>query len=99
MAKEGEPVELHMFACRQDRGLAELLTSVAYYHKLVAKLNLHHTVNFGQPWQDNSGCDHGFISLPYRNGLQLRDCSYRKGNIKCYWTIPVTKNEVEFKIN
>lgn len=98
MAKEGEPVELHMFSCRQDRGLAELLTSVAYYHKLVAKLNLHHTVNFGQPWQDNSRCDHGFISLPYINGPALMDCAYLGGNIKCYWMIPVTENEVAFKI-
>lgn len=96
--EEGEPVELHIFSHRQDRGLAELLTSVAYYHKFAARLNLHHTVNFGQPWQDNSGCDHGFISLPYINGPELMDCFFRKGNIKCYWMIPVTENEVKFKI-
>src|SRR5688572_11971935 len=58
-------LEIVIYSPRQDKALSELLTLVASYHRNVAPLDLHHTVNIGQPWLDNSKCDHGFISLPY----------------------------------
>ena len=87
------PIELHMFSNKQDESLVEILTAVAFYHQNDTALNLHHTVNFGRPWQDGSLCEYGLISLPYLDGPELE-----KGIIiQFYWLIPVTKQEVEFK--
>lgn len=91
------PVELHICSSKQDTGLIELLTSIAYYHKNEAAIGLNHTVNFGKPWQDNSTCEYGFVSLPYLDGPALEDFQYGNKQIKCYWLIPVTRSEVEYK--
>src|SRR5262249_2003043 len=92
------PIELHIFSSQKDVNLVELLTVVAYYHKTSSKIGLHHTVNFGRPWQDTSLCEYGFVSLPFLDGPDLENL-YLPGNktIKFYWLIPVTKSEVEFK--
>jgi hypothetical protein len=95
------PIELHMFSSTQDHTLVELLTAVAHYHKNSNKLYLHHTVNFGRPWQDQSECEYGFISLPYLDGPDLENLTIQdfKKNGKCYWLVPISKVELEFKKN
>src|ERR1700743_2734401 len=60
-----DPIELHIFSQKQDKGLVELLTAIAHYHMTGVKLNINHIVNFGNPWQDESICTYGLISLPY----------------------------------
>lgn len=92
-------IELHMFSSVKDVGVVEILTAVAYYHKNTAKLDLNHTVNFGQSWQNNSICTYGFISLPYLDGPDLETMQNSKVSIKFYWLIPITKKEVEYKID
>jgi hypothetical protein len=62
-----------------------------------ARLGLNHTVNFGQPWQGESACTHGFISLPYLDGPALENFMLDQKVIKFYWLIPVTKEEVDYK--
>lgn len=96
---DDSPIELHMFSSVQDRGLIELLTAVGSYHRNNAKLDLHHTVNFGQPWQKHSLCTYGFISLPYLDGPDLEHAviSGYEREVKFYWLIPVTEAEVNFK--
>ncbi len=93
------PIELHVFSSKQDGSIVELLTLIAHFHRNESKLDLNHTVNFGRPWQNDSTCDHGLISLPFLDGPVLEDAHIdgHKGIIKCYWLIPVTKKEVEFK--
>ncbi|WP_369411833.1 suppressor of fused domain protein [Chryseolinea lacunae] len=101
MSAEGDdsPVELYMFSATQDRGLVELLTAAASYHRNNAKLDLSHTVNFGQPWQKDSPCTYGFISLPYLDGPDLEHAviSGYEREVQFYWLIPVTEAEVDFK--
>lgn len=92
---DSRPVELHIFSSKQDPSLVELLTAIAYYHINDSKLDLHHTVNFGRSWQDNSECTFGFISLPYLDGPDLEDGLDK--TVKFYWLIPVTEKEVELK--
>lgn len=92
------PIELHIFSSKQDESIAELLTSIAYYHRNTASLDLHHTVNFGRPWQESSKCSYGLISLPYLDGPNLENCKITNKIIKFYWLIPITKNEVSFKV-
>lgn len=93
------PIELHLFSSKQDHGLVALLMAVAYYHHNDSKLNLHHTVNFGRPWQDKSECEYGLISLPYLDGPDLENLPIQSSanTVKCYWLVPVSKQEVEFK--
>jgi hypothetical protein len=93
-----DKIELHMFSDKQDNSLIELLTVVAYYHRLKARLGLHHTVNFGRPWQGNAGCDRGLISQPYIYGPSLENLTIFGQNIKCYWLLPIWESEVNFKI-
>lgn len=87
------PIELHIFSSTKDESLVELLTVIAYYHRNTASLGLDHTVNFGRPWQGQSLCDHGLISLPYLDGPELENMD----SIKFYWLIPITKEEVAYK--
>jgi len=92
------PIELHVLSSVQDAGLIELLAATVYYHQNTALLGLNHTVNFGQPWQDSSTCTHGFISLPYLDGPKLENLELDNKLVKFYWLIPVTEQEVEFKM-
>lgn len=87
------PIELHLFSSIKDASLVELLTVITYYHRNTASLGLDHTVNFGRPWQGQSLCDHGLISLPYLDGPGLENMNL----IKFYWLIPITKEEVAYK--
>ena len=91
-------IELFIFSPKKDRALIELLTIVASYHKNSAPLNLHHTFNIGQPWLDNSVCDYGFISLPYLDGEKLEIFEYENNVIHCFWIIPITDSEKNYKI-
>ncbi|WP_413670063.1 suppressor of fused domain protein [Mucilaginibacter sp. Mucisp86] len=95
-----KPVELHLFSAAQDNSILELLTSVVYYHNIYQNLNLGDTINFGRAWQGDSECSYGFISLPYLDGPDLErfypDNSDRA--IFCYWLIPITLQERNYKI-
>ena len=91
-------IELHLFSDNQNDSLIELLTSVAHYHITGKYLNLNHIINFGRPWQDNSLCDQGIISLPYLDGPMLENLSIAGSSkiIKFYWLIPITMNEIKY---
>jgi Suppressor of fused protein (SUFU) len=91
-------IELVLYSPRQDNSIVELLTFCASYHRNKLPLNIHHTVNIGQPWLDNSKCDHGFISLPYLDGELLELFNFGGQNIHCYWFIPITEKERDFKV-
>ena len=93
------PVELHIFSETKNHQLIELLTSVVYFHRNSKFLGLNHTVNFGRPWQYNSKCEFGFISLPYLDGPELEKLKAKSIGIEInfYWLVPVTRSEVEFK--
>lgn len=92
-------IELHMFSAIKDDSMIELLTVVAHYHKTGKKLDVGHTVNFGRPWQNDSNCMHGYISLPYLDGPDLEihtDERFGK-EVHFYWLIPITDEELEYK--
>lgn len=94
------PIELHLFSAVQDDSLVELLTAIAYFHTVDQNLGIGHTVNFGRPWQGNSVCDYGLISLPYLDGpsLESLDLGGNYKTISCYWLIPITLQERDYKI-
>src|SRR5690348_11901648 len=82
-------VELFVFSPKPDSQLVELMTICASYHRNKLPLNIHHTVNIGHPWLDDSVCDHGFISLPYLDGPELEIFKFEGLEIHCYWLIPI----------
>lgn len=90
-------VELHIYSSKKDVSIIELLIALAFYHRVTSKIGLNHTVYFGCPWQSNSICDFGFVSLPYINGPALEDFNGTNRLIKFYWLLPVTESEVKYK--
>jgi hypothetical protein len=91
-------IELVVYAPRADIALVELLTVCASHHRNVLPLNIHHTVNIGQPWLGDSKCDDAFISLPYLDGQELEFFNFDSNEIHCYWLIPITEKERDYKI-
>jgi len=97
---DSKRLELFLLSNKQDEGLIEILTAVAYYHRNTAKLDLYNTVNFGKPWQNDSKCTFGYISLPYLHGTALENLYIDAlGNINFYWLIPITEEELLYKQN
>lgn len=96
--EEKQPIELHLFSKEQDKSLIELLTIIAYYHR-GNNLDLWHTINLGRPWQNDSKCSYGLISLPYLDGPNLENLYFPDydENIKFYWLIPINEEEMEYK--
>ncbi|MFB9078912.1 suppressor of fused domain protein [Flavobacterium procerum] len=90
-------IELVIYSQRQDNSLVELLTVHASHHRLTP-FNIHHTSNIGRPWLEKSECDHAFISLPYLDGENLEIFQFEDKIIHCYWLIPITLAERDYKI-
>jgi hypothetical protein len=91
------PIELHLFSPQASQAHVELLTAIAHYHRNEVRLDLEHSVNFGRPWQLDSQCDHGVISLPYLDGPDLEILEFDGKTVQFLWLIPVTTEEVEYK--
>lgn len=97
--KDDNLIETFIYSPCQDISIIELLTITASYHRNSLPLNLHHTVNIGQSWIDESICDHGLLSLPYLDGEDLELFQFNGETIHCYWFIPITERERDFKIS
>lgn len=91
-------IELFAFSPKPDLKLVEMMTYCASYHRTGLPLNIHHTVNIGQPWLDSSICDHAFISLPYLDGQGIEIFDFEQHEIHCYWLIPITRAERNYKM-
>lgn len=89
-------IEVHIYSSVKDESIVELLTSLAYYHRVTNSVGLNHTINFGRPWQRGSKCNYGFISLPYLDGPELEDLSTKHGLTKIYLLIPISEPELRY---
>lgn len=93
-------IELHLFSPVEYSGQVELLTVIAHYHRTGHPLDaVGSTVNFGREWMPESKLTYGLISRPFRDGPSLEFLSDKDGNslLACYWLLPITKNEREYK--
>lgn len=88
------PVEIYMYCVAENDRIVSMLYDLAYHHKTVNQIVENYTIEFGYPWYEGSNCDCGLISPPYIDGPEFEEC----GNISCLWLIPVTKQEVDFKL-
>jgi len=91
-------LELHMFSNEETDEVSEILAAVAHFHLTGSQLDLGHTVNFGKPWTGTSRCTYGLISLPYLDGPNLENFFVGDRVVKCFWLIPITLNERQYKI-
>jgi len=91
-------IELFVYSPKKDDSLVELLTICASYHRNSLPINLNHTLNIGRPWLDQSICDHAFISLPYLDGDKIEIFNFEGLTYHCYWLIPITRQERDYKI-
>jgi hypothetical protein len=95
--EDNKPIELHMFSPIQADEIVELLVVTAHYHRTSTKLDIGYSVNFGQPWLNESKCEYGLISLPYLDGPRLEKLQLGSRVLNFYWLIPVSNSEIEFK--
>lgn len=92
------PMELHICTLNRNREVVELLFATAHFHHTGSRLGVGHSVFFGKPWIGGSKCEYGLISLPYLDGPALENWTSPAGNVaKCYWLVPITASEVEYK--
>lgn len=97
-SSKSNPIELHIFSKEKDDDIIELLTAIGFYHLDEQKLDLNHTINFGKPWQSNSFCTYGLVSLPYLDGPQLEVLTISNElELHFYWLLPITPQELKFK--
>ncbi|MEM9328148.1 MAG: suppressor of fused domain protein, partial [Bacteroidota bacterium] len=90
-------IELFVYSPKQDDSLVELMTVNASFHRNAQPLYIHHTVNIGRPWLDQSICDHGFISQPYLDGPEFEIFEFNGRTYRCFWFIPITVEERNYK--
>jgi hypothetical protein len=94
---DAKPIELHLFSPHETDEVVELLVATAHFHRTSTRLDIGHSVNFGKPWIGHSECRHGLVSLPYLDGRSLEILHSGSGTLNCYWLIPITSSEVEYK--
>jgi len=92
-----EHMEFMILSPKSSPRCVELLAMCAYYHHTDG-LGLGHTFPVGEPWLENSTCDHFLISLPYILGPKLEICQTSDQNLRIYWALPITKKEREYKV-
>jgi len=90
-------MEFMILSPKSSPRCVELLAMCAYYHHTDG-LGLGHTFPVGEPWLENSTCDHFLISLPYILGPKLEICQTSDQNLRIYWALPITKKEREYKV-
>lgn len=88
------PIELYMYSATENDTIIEILTNIAYFHKTESTLEETHVIEFCQPWHEESDCKYGLICPPYIDGPEFEEC----GNISCYWLLPITKQEAEYRV-
>lgn len=99
-SEHGHGLEFVLASPREDERCELLLAMVSTYHSHsdpTFRLDLGHTVPIGEPWLDDSRCDHLFVSLPYPFGRELEIAEWDNGHARLLWLIPITEAERAFK--
>jgi hypothetical protein len=93
-------LEFVILAPRCDARCELLLAMVATYHaspRTENRLDWGHTVPIGEPWLDDSACDHLLVSLPYPLGPEFESAHWNGGHARILWLLPITSLERDFK--
>jgi hypothetical protein len=99
-SKEHVKHEFFMISPRRDDSHIQTLTMLATFHADERyRLDVGKVVAIGDPWMDQSTCDHLLVSLPYPYGgdgprlewLRLGDIC-----IRFLWLMPITPREAAY---
>jgi len=95
----GQPSGIEAFIATPDQNLraVEFLYALAHFHVTGTRVDLGHTVNFGQALWDGSGLDHGFLSFPYVEAAGFASFDGDHGRTTVAWLIPITSAERDYK--
>ncbi|HEY1067112.1 MAG TPA: suppressor of fused domain protein [Pirellulales bacterium] len=91
-------LEFLLLAPYEDARHVETLAMIAWHHAAGA-LDWGRIVNLGQPWLDDSACDHVLVSLPYPYGPEFEWCcpgDDEGKHIRFLWLLPITAGEAKF---
>lgn len=77
--------------------LVETMAMVTHFHGN-RTLGIGHSLPIGEPWMDDSECDHWLISKPYPLGPKLEICNLENTHIHVAWLLPITEEEKEYKV-
>jgi hypothetical protein len=91
-------VEFILASPESNEKILDLMAMTAYYHSKFP-LGIGHTFPIGEPWLENSHCDHMLVSLPYPYSEELEICMIDQAFIHFYWLLPITKVERDLKMN
>lgn len=98
--RHGERIEFLLATQGQRAEGPGRVTMSAWYHASPdagKRLALGDTVPIGEPWLDDSPCDHYLVSRPYPfdPGLEVFDSG--TAHVHFLWLLPITAAEREFK--
>jgi hypothetical protein len=97
LSEEGNSLEFVLLTPRQAPRAVELVTMVATYQRS-HPLGVGHSLPIGEPWLDDSSCDHFLICSPYPLGPDFEVCPVGKGHVHILWMLPITRAERDFKV-
>ena len=60
-------------------------------------MDVGHTVPIGEPWLEDSLCDHFLVSVPYPYGPDVEMCRWDGGHARLLWLLPITEAERDFR--
>jgi suppressor of fused protein SUFU len=99
--RAGDHLEFVLVAPESSVRAAHLVTMTAWYHAnpdLSHRLGLGDTLPGGEPWLDDSLCDHDLISRPYPFGPEFEVFEDDELHVHFFWILPITAAERAFKI-
>jgi len=92
-------VEFVIISPREEPRMVELLAMVSHFHSAPRHqpLDVGSTIAIGEPWLEESTCNHLLLSLPYPFGPRLEwfhmtDAAHARFT----WLVPVTEDEAIF---
>lgn len=88
-------VEFFVFSPVENDSLIDVLYDIALSHINDKPFGLNDCIPLVKPWFDNSLCNHFLVAMPSTEETEF----YNFGDVFCYWLIPITSAEVEFKNN
>ena len=96
---EGHGIEFVLATRERTLRAVSLLAVTAYYHAgpPAQRLDIGHTVRFGEPWLPGSPSDCALVSMPYPWGPELEVCEWTGGHARLLWVLPITEAERDFR--
>lgn len=99
--RQGERLEFFILAPERSERATFLVTMAAWYHAsqdVSQRLGLGDTLPIGEPWINESLCDHYLVSLPHPFGPDFEVFNGGTDHVHFFWLLPITQAERDFKI-